>query len=195
MMIILRRHFIEPRVYFVKSSGYYNVFHIDQCVGIKPKYEKASPQAASADETAENLIAEYTMREGVKIENVEGDKAYYQPASDRVVLPLMKQFVEGAEYYSAAFHELVHSTGHPKRLARIDSAAYFGSENYSKEELVAEIGSAALVHHCALETKGSFRNSTAYIQGWLSVLKNDKRFIVSAASKADKAVNYILVGQ
>ena len=64
----------------------------------------------------------------------------------------------------------------------------------SKEELVAEIGSAALVHHCGIETADSFHNSAAYVQNWLTALKNDKRFIVSAAGKADKAVNFILTG-
>ena len=107
----------------------------------------------------------------------------------------MKQFKETAEYYSTAFHEMVHSTGHEKRLARLDAPAHFGSEDYSKEELIAEIGSSALVYHCGLETPSSFRNNTAYIQNWLQVLKNDKRFIVSAASKAEKAVNFILEGQ
>lgn len=174
---------------------YYNVFHIDQCEGINAKYTKKLTETASPNDAAETLIAEYIDREGVIIENQEGNAAFYQPALDRIVLPLMKQFEETAEYYSTAFHEMVHSTGHMKRLARIDSTANFGSESYSKEELVAEIGSAALVHQTGLETCDSFRNSTAYIQGWLSALKNDKRFIVSAATKAEKAVNYILVGQ
>ncbi len=133
--------------------------------------------------------------EGLALEHREGDAAFYQPMTDRIVLPLLSQFAEASEYYSTAFHELTHSTGHAKRLARLDTTANFGSENYSKEELVAEIGSAALVHHAGLETAGSFRNSTAYIQNWLQALKNDKRFIVSAASKADKAVSYILMGQ
>ena len=80
-------------------------------------------------------------------------------------------------------------------MNRLDATAHFGGEDYSKEELVAEIGSSALVHHCGLETQKSFRNSTAYIQSWLSALKNDKRFIVSASSKAEKAVKYVLEGQ
>ena len=88
----------------------------------------------------------------------------------------------------------VHSTGHAKRLARLDATAHFGSNDYSKEELVAEIGSAFLLHRTGLETAGSFRNNAAYIQNWLQALKNDKRFIVSAAGKADKAVEYILAG-
>ena len=63
---------------------------------------------------------------------------------------------------------------------------------YSKEELIAEIGAAALVNHVGLETSHSLRNSAAYIQNWLAVLKNDKRFIVSASGKADKAISLIL---
>lgn len=68
----------------------------------------------------------------------------------------------------------------------------FGSDDYSKEELVAELGSASIMNIIGIETKKSFRNSSAYIQNWLSVLKNDIKFIVSASSKAEKAVNYIL---
>ena len=171
---------------------YYNVFHISQCEGIKAKYAQELTETANADETAEKIIADYVQREGVQMVNEQGNAAYYSPASDKIVLPLMAQFAETAEYYSTAFHEMVHSTGHEKRLNRLDAPAHFGSEDYSKEELTAEIGSAALVNHCGLETRNSFKNSTAYIQNWLQVLKNDKRFIVSAAGKAEKAVNYIL---
>ncbi len=174
---------------------YYNVFHIDQCEGISAKHEVTMPEVVEADEKAEAIITDYVRREGVTMENREGNQAFYQPAFDRIVLPLMKQFKETAEYYSTAFHEMVHSTGHMKRLNRLDATAHFGSEDYSKEELVAEIGSSALVHHCGMETKQSFRNNTAYIQSWLQVLKNDKRFIVSASSRAEKAVNLILEGQ
>ena len=171
---------------------YYSVFHLDQCEGITAKHSAMVEHPAEADATAEAIIADYVSREGVGLEYQEGDAAYYQPSLDRIVLPKLSQFTETAEFYSTAFHEMVHSTGHMKRLARLDATAHFGSEVYSKEELVAEIGSAALVHHVGLETEGSFRNSAAYIQNWLLVLKNDKRFIVSAAGKAEKAVNFIL---
>ena len=182
----------EKQIPFLK---YYNVFHIDQCEGITAKHTTENAHPAEADQAAEAIITEYVKREGVTLEHREGDSAFYQPAADRIVLPMMKQFTETAEYYGTAFHEMVHSTGHMKRLARLDTTANFGGEEYSKEELVAEIGSAALVNHAGLETAKIFRNSTAYVQNWLQALKNDKRFIVSAASKADKAVNYILTGQ
>ncbi len=171
---------------------YYNVFHLDQCENIKPKWAVKLPQTASADIAAETIIADYVKREGVGLEHQEGDRAFYRPSTDTITLPLLKQFRETAEYYGTAFHEMVHSTGHTKRLNRLDATAFFGSEAYSKEELVAEIGAAALVNHAGLETAKSFRNNAAYVQSWLQALKDDKRFIVSAAGKADKAVALIL---
>ena len=173
---------------------YYNVFHIDQCEGITAKHSTATafPDGAEVLEAAQEIIYDYLSREGVKLSHVEGDKAFYRPSTDEVVLPIRKQFISTAEYYSTVFHELTHSTGHPSRLNRLSKPSFFGTEDYSKEELVAEIGASALVNHIGLETTSSLRNNTAYIQNWLSVLKNDKRFIVSAAGKAEKAVNLIL---
>ncbi len=171
---------------------YYNVFHIDQCEGLKARYAETLPATADPNENAEAFIADYLLRSGVKLIHQNGDRAYYQPSFDRVVLPCMEQFAETTEYYSTAFHELTHSTGHESRLNRLDRTAFFGTEAYSKEELIAEIGAAALVNYSGLETPSSFRNNAAYIQNWLGVLKGDKRFIVSAAGKAEKAVNLIL---
>ena len=171
---------------------YYSVFHIDQCEGLAAKRMPSLPQTANANEAAENIIAAYVQRSGVRVKHQEGDRAFYTPSADTVTLPLLAQFAETAEYYSTAFHELTHSTGHSTRLNRLEKVAFFGSEAYSKEELVAEIGAAALVNHAGLETENSFRNSTAYVQNWLKVLKDDKRFIISAAGKAEKAVSLIL---
>ena len=173
---------------------YYNVFHIDQCEGITAKHsaENVFPDGVSTVEQAQAIIYDYLSREGVKLLHQEGDRAFYRPSTDEIVLPIRKQFVSTTEYYSTVYHELAHSTGAPTRLNRLSSAAFFGSDEYSKEELVAEIASCALVNHVGLETSTSFSNNAAYIQNWLSVLKGDKRFIVSAAGKAEKAVNLIL---
>lgn len=171
---------------------YFNVFHIDQCEGLKAKHQKALPNTANAHDAADAIIHDYCERSGVKLKHQEGDRAFYSPSSDSITLPLLAQFAETAEYYSTAFHELTHSTGHVSRLNRLEKTAFFGTEAYSKEELIAEIGAAALVNAAGLETSGSFRNSAAYIQNWLKVLSDDKRFIVSAAGKAEKAVNLIL---
>ena len=173
---------------------YFNVFHIDQCEGITAKHtsETAFPDGAEPLEAAQEIIYDYLSREGVKLSHQQGDRAFYRPATDEVVLPIRKQFVSTAEYYSTVFHELTHSTGHAKRLNRLSKPSFFGTEDYSKEELVAEIGAATLVNHVGLETSTSLRNTAAYVQNWLKVLKDDKRFIVSAAGRAEKAVALIL---
>lgn len=171
---------------------YYNVFHLDQCEGLKPKHTKPLPQGVEPNAAAQAIIDGYIAREGVTLEHQEGDRAFYRPSTDSITLPLLAQFAETAEYYGTAFHEMVHSTGHAKRLNRLDATAFFGSDAYSKEELIAEIGAAALVNRAGLETAKSFRNSAAYVQSWLQALKNDKRFIVSAAGKAEKAVALIM---
>lgn len=171
---------------------YYNVFHIDQCEGITARYAQQPTATFNPDVDAENLIADYVRTQHITLTHQVGDRAFYQPSTDSVVLPLKEQFTETAEYYSTAFHELTHSTGHTSRLNRLSKQAFFGSSEYSKEELVAEIGAAALVNYVGLETPSSFKNNVAYIQNWLTALRNDKKCIVSAAGKAEKAVAFIL---
>lgn len=175
---------------------YYNVFHIDDCDGIQPKYPAEHlPATASPVERAEEIIAEYSGRAKLTIEYSKQNRAFYSPSRHLVSLPLMEQFEDTAGYYETAFHELTHSTGHKSLLNRFsenDGAAAFGSESYSKEELVAEIGACGILHELGLETTKSFRNNAAYIQSWLSALKNDKRLIVSAAGRAEKAIRLIL---
>ena len=179
----------EIKETFVPMLRYYNVFHIDQCEGIS--YTAATQEKPRTDTDAESIIGAYLDRSGVELIQRISDEAYYSPSRDCVVLPLTEQFGSMAEYYSTAFHELAHSTGHHSRLDRLRATAHFGSESYSKEELVAEIAAAALMNHTSLETKGTFRNSAAYIQNWLSALRNDKRLIVSASGAASKAFDYI----
>lgn len=177
---------------------YLNVFHISQVDGVEP-LESPSLEEGTEEESlleAENVIAGYIGREGIRLENTEeSDNAFYSPATDRIVVPRKSQYKNIHEYYSTLFHEMVHSTGHEKRLNRLETgkAAAFGGQSYSKEELVAEIGSAAILNTLNIEVPETFQNSVAYIQSWLKVLKNDCRFIVSAAGKAEKAVDYILV--
>ena len=170
---------------------YYSVFHISQCEGMKPRFSVPLRSDLQPDKRAEQILQDYIAQSGVTLKRQESDRAYYSPAQDMIVVPEISQFTDKAEYYSTAFHEAVHSTGHPSRLNRITDIARFGSESYSKEELVAELGASYLVNAAGLETHSSFGNSAAYIKGWLKELRDDKRFIVSAASKAEKAVDYI----
>ena len=174
---------------------YINVFHISQVDGVEP-LPKEELNDIEPIEQAEEVLKDYWTREHIKVEHVAGNKAFYSPNMDMIHLPLFEQFTNAEEYYSTAFHESVHSTMKGTRCNREEERkgkiAAFGSEEYSKEELVAEIGSANLLNIIGIETRKTFRNNAAYIQNWLSVLKNDVKFIISAASKAEKAVNYIL---
>ena len=174
---------------------YINVFHISQVDGVEP-LPKEELNEIEPIEKAEVVLKDYWTRENITVEHVKGNRAYYSPTRDMICLPLFEQFKDANEYYSTAFHESVHSTMQESRCNRAEERknklVAFGSEEYSKEELVAELGSANLMNIIGIETKKSFRNSTAYIQNWLSVLRNDVKFIVSASSKAEKAVNYIL---
>ena len=151
---------------------------------------------ATPDEKAEKILRDYVARSGITFINKHGSQAFYQPSTDTIVVPEISQFISTAEYYGAAFHEATHSTGNPNRLNRITNIAAFGSEEYSKEELIAEMGAAFLVSIAGLETAASFHNSAAYIRGWLTALltalQNDKRLVVAAAGAAQKAVEYIL---
>lgn len=174
---------------------YINVFHISQVDGVEPLKQKVTHDIEPIDK-AEKILNDYWNRENITIEHVKGDKAFYSPMFDKIQLPLFEQFKQSEEYYSVAFHESVHSTMKTSRCNRQEDrkgkVVSFGSEEYSKEELVGEVGSAQLMNIVGIETTKSFRNSTAYIQSWLKVLRNDNKFIVSASSKAEKAVNYIL---
>ena len=172
---------------------YFNVFHIDDCEGLEPKHYAEELQDFDPVEKAEETLKDYIARSGVTLQHEKQSRAFYSPKRDMIVLPLKEQFKGSAEYYGTAFHEATHSTGHPSRLNRLDgSIAAFGDESYSKEELVAEIGSCTILSMLGLETDSTFRNNAAYIQSWLQALKNDKKLIVSAAGKAEKAVNLIM---
>ena len=172
---------------------YYNVFHISQIEGVEPLKEKLNTEIEPIEE-ADRIIKNCVDREQLVFNECKSNKAYYAPLIDTVVVPLKEQYSNISEYYSTTFHELVHSSGSKNRLNRLETSnlASFGSETYSKEELVAEIGSASILNYLGIETKGTFQNSASYIESWLQVLRNDNKFIVSASSKAEKAVNYIL---
>lgn len=180
---------VKKMIPFLK---YFNVFHESQIDGL-PEGETL-PQIAHLDpiEEAEEIVNGYITRSGVKLNRDEiSGEAFYRPSTDSITVPSIEQYANIAEYYSTLFHEMVHSTGHESRLNRLTSTAHFGNEEYSKEELVAEIGAAALNNSVGIETASSFKNSAAYIQSWLRALKNDKRLLVSASGKAEKAVALI----
>lgn len=172
----------------------YTVFKVSQCDGIEQKYHLNDDMLYdfTADDNAEKVVNEYLTREGIRYEKIRGDRAFYRPSEDKIVTPLPEQFEDRGEYYSTLFHEMTHSTGHEKRLNRLTKCAAFGSEEYSTEELVAEIGSASLLQTLGISAESNLKMSAAYIKNWLKALKNDKRMIVVASSRAEKAVKMIL---
>lgn len=116
----------------------------------------------------------------------------YCPATDEINMANSENFGSSADYYATLFHELTHSTGHASRLNRLDcKRVNFGSGDYSREELVAEMGAAFLCGEAGIFDR-TVNNSAAYLQGWLKSLENDRNLIITAAAQAQKAVDYIL---
>lgn len=175
---------------------YYNVFHLDDCEGIESKLNNKQGENLKPVERAEEIINGYVKREkGLLFQNtIPSDKAFYRPSEDAVVVPMINQYAIVEEYYSTTFHELTHSTMKETRCNRKEEIklAAFGSADYSREELVAELGAAMLCSISNLDNEKAFRNSVAYLQGWLKALKSDAKMLIWAASRAEKAVKYIV---
>lgn len=171
---------------------YYRVFNIEQTEGLEKQLpEEQNEQPFTPIETAARIIE--AMPQRPRIEHKE-QSAFYSPLMDYVNLPRPETFSAPDNYYAVAFHELTHSTGHESRLNRAGVAgaklASFGSEDYSKEELIAEMGSAFLCAEAGINS--TLENSASYLKSWLKVLKGDSHLIVSAASAAQRAVDFIL---
>ncbi len=173
---------------------YYWVFNVQQCKDIPKAF--FAPDEASFEQKFEPLatcaaIIE-NMKDAPKIQHKK-QEAYYSPALDLINLPKPASFKSSEEYYCTLFHELVHATGHTKRLNRkeVSENPKFGSEPYSNEELVAEMGACYLNAFTGIPN-ATLSNSAAYIQHWLGVLQHDKRFVIRAASRSQQAVEYIL---
>lgn len=172
---------------------YYTVFNLSQIEGIQIP---GMPEETEAEnvfellEQAENIIHSYPL--GPVIEH-GGNQAFYRPSADLVRMPEKSRFESAGEYYSTFFHELTHSTGHQRRLNREgfqeNAGHVFGDANYSKEELIAEMGAAFLCGVAGIEN--TLPNSAAYLANWLSVLKQNKTWLVHSAAAAQRAADYI----
>lgn len=177
---------------------HYPVFHIDDCEGIESKIkveEKPKESKVQPIKRAEKIVRDYLKAQPLlKLHNDRpSNRAYYTPMWDEITVPMLSQYKEKEEYYSTLFHEMVHSTGHSTRLNREEGMGNkFASHAYSREELVAELGSAMLCTNIKIDTEVAFKNSVAYIKSWASKLREDTKAIVWAASRAEKAARYIL---
>ncbi len=183
----------DPKIKKIPIPKYYYVFEVGQCEGIERKYAPNLKKHDTVKE-AEELIENYKANNPkLRITERVSNRAYYSLTEDEIILPEKGQFSSVNEFYSTAFHEMVHSTMTADRCNR-DEARFggFGDKVYSKEELVAEIGACFLCDSVGIE--GTFDNSASYINSWLKKLKDDSKFIVTAAGKAEKAVEYIMKG-
>ena len=169
---------------------YYSVFNLEQTEGIDAPPTTKIINTFAPIERAEQIISAMPYRPEIRH---GGNKASYSPMLDYVKLPVPEAFQSPESYYATAFHELTHATGHASRLSRkgVTETNYFGSHEYSKEELIAEMGAAFLCGLTGIEQR-TIENSAAYIQGWLRELKSDKKLLVMAAAQAQKASDYIL---
>lgn len=170
---------------------FYYVWNAEQITGIE--FEEPKINEIGTCEELEKFI--YNLDSPINIKHTESNQAFYSPMFDYISMPNKGQFKSTAEYYSTLAHETIHATGHSSRLNRLkmnDGTFDSKKHSYSFEELVAEIGASFLNAMFGIATEQSENNSAAYLQGWLSQLKNDKQMLFKAATEAQKAVDYIL---
>ena len=176
----------------------YRVVNLDQCEGPGvDKFRAKHPLAEGpvnndndAIAACEGIVADMPQRPGIRY---GGDKAFFRPWTDTVHMPRRETFISSEAFYSTLFHELSHSTGHEDRLNRksLTDGTPFGSPTYSREELVAEMGTAFLCAMAGIEDP-TIQNSASYIHSWLKFLKSDPKALIIAGAQAQKASDFIL---
>jgi len=163
----------------------FTVFNVAQCEGLRPGL---TPEPVPLPERQIVPVAEEVIAaSGIEF-RVGGNRAFYVPAQDYVQVPPQPAFFEQINYYRTCLHELCHGSGHKSRLNR-NLVNSFGSKNYAREELIAEMGSAFLC--AALGIVPTVRHAD-YLGSWLDVLREDNRAIFRAASAASKAADWLL---
>lgn len=175
----------EHEIPFLKG---YSVFNVEQVDGLPAHYTAVAQPQLNAEQRIENAEAFFTAT-GAQIHH-GGNRAFYIPSQDYVQMPSFESFHGAERYYATLAHECTHWTRHETRLDRDFGRKRFGDQGYAMEELVAELGAAFL---CAdLELVPHIRDDHApYIASWLKVLKNDKRAIFTAASHAQRAIDFL----
>ena len=172
----------------------FNVFNANQCEGLPEKYypvitDEKDVRNFTPVEACEEILSNYPSKP--KIYHDQSDRCFYNSGSDEVHMVKPEKFVSDEEYYSTFFHELIHSTGHKSRLDR-GLGTGFGSHEYSKEELVAELGSTYLCAISGIDRSSVIQNSASYIASWQSKLSKNEDWIVWAGSRSSKACDNIL---
>ena len=173
----------------------YIVFRVDDCDGISKRWQpKTKDNTVTPIKQAEDIINQYLSREKIELRH-ERNEAYYSVKHDFINMPVINNFRSYEDYASTILHEICHSSGHPSRLGRFkvgDTSSPFGSPNYSREELVAEIGCSFLLNRLGISNSRTLQQNAAYIQSWIKALHNDISLIAVAAGRAERAVEFIL---
>jgi antirestriction protein ArdC len=174
------------------SPRYYQVFNIEFVRGVNIELPERMVRVNDPIPACQAIIGGFN--DLPKFDLKPNLQPAYYPKLDTITMPLINQFDNSLEYYNTLYHELIHATGHEKRLNRkgIENHEPFGSATYSIEELIAEIGASFLCGHSGIDRASLMKNNAAYINGWLEKLKGDKKLIFSASSQAKKAVEWIL---
>lgn len=191
-MVKARKTDPDEKDKMVPILRYYRVFNLEQCDDVRIPKGRELPESKTVSpvervEAAEEIIAGFANSPRI----VEDQpRAWYRPDVDLVNLPPRELFDEADEFYATAFHELGHSTAHSSRLGRDIANHPFGSHQYGREELVAEMTSAFLCAEAGIET--TTENSAAYLRSWIKTIREDVRAVVVAAGAAQKAADHIL---
>lgn len=169
----------------------FEVFPYSQIEGLPERHE-AGEKNNEKFESVETFIDFLKRKKGLVIEE-KGNECKYRVNSDRIIVPPMKRFKDSNHYYHSLFHEIIHWTGHKNRTKRLEDKAYSLDEEYSREELVAEIGSAYLSHIFGIDNAEIYDSSARYLDGWLEKIQQDVYAVVSAGQKAEKALDFLNV--
>jgi antirestriction protein ArdC len=173
---------------------YSRVFNAAQADGLPERYYPPPPRPAEVIDTADRLAQAYLGRPGApRLTHAVADEAFYLPGPDVINVPPPQAFTSPERRYAVSFHEIGHSTGHGKRLARpgVEQFDHFGSGKYSREELVAEMSSAMLCAVAGIDTAEIISSSADYIGSWLAKLRDDVRLVVTASYAAQRAADYV----
>jgi antirestriction protein ArdC len=185
--IMLREDGKPARIPFVRWA---NVFNLDQTEGIPAPTITANQGMSPPHQRAAAIVDNARL---CPIHHA-GFAAFYSPTDDVIRIPAPSTFHSQEDYYHTVYHELTHASGHSTRLDRegVTQHTRFGSERYSKEELIGELGAAFLSNEAGILDSVRFENSAAYLGSWINKLENDPKLIVSAASQAQKASDFVL---
>ncbi len=181
------------QVQYIPIPKTFAVFNIADVDGIDFDLPDTSAIPCEPITVCEELLIQ--LHDLPEIVHLDPTAAFYSPKRDTVNVPPLSLFESANHYYKILFHELTHGTGHASRLSRPGVLEIKAQDHpaYAQEELIAELGAAFLCHHARIDDPTTDEQSAAYIDGYLSCLRNDKRLIFRAAAAAQRAVDYLLV--